>query len=79
MYTDGCTEATNAAGLEFSQQKLAETVIAKRDSDARSILESVYQSVVEFHGSAVLEDDFTLVVLKVPKEDTSIASPTQPG
>jgi hypothetical protein len=41
-------------------------VIAKSDSDSRSVLECIYQSVVEFHGSTVLEDDLTLVVMKIP-------------
>jgi serine phosphatase RsbU (regulator of sigma subunit) len=64
LYTDGVTEATNAAGEEFAIERLAETLRQSFTDSAKQLLESIYCAVHAFRGTSVLEDDLTLVVVR---------------
>jgi hypothetical protein len=61
MHTDGITEATDSAGEEFGQARLANTLQNKRHLGAASLLQEVEQAVEQFR-SDEQHDDATLVI-----------------
>jgi serine phosphatase RsbU (regulator of sigma subunit)/pSer/pThr/pTyr-binding forkhead associated (FHA) protein len=64
LYSDGVTEATNPAGEEFEEERLARVLQENRASAPREILEAVTQAVTDFSAGAPVADDLTLVVAK---------------
>jgi len=73
FYTDGVTEAVNAASEEFGSARLAALVVAHRDQPAEAIADAIEAAVHEFAGDAPQFDDFTLILLK---RDNGKTSPT---
>jgi phosphoserine phosphatase RsbU/P len=67
LYTDGVTEATNAAGEEFAKERLVKQMRESFNADAKQIVKSIYDAVHSFRGTNVLEDDLTLVVIRALK------------
>ncbi|HYP12899.1 MAG TPA: SpoIIE family protein phosphatase [Bryobacteraceae bacterium] len=64
LFSDGVTEATNAVGEEYGDDRLLETLRANRHLDATALLTLVTQSVTEFSAGAAPADDVTLVIAK---------------
>ncbi len=64
LYSDGVTEAANAAEEEFGEQRLARLLVGLRDEPARTVIEKVNRAIVEFTGGAPPADDLTLVVAR---------------
>jgi sigma-B regulation protein RsbU (phosphoserine phosphatase) len=64
VYSDGVTEATNAAGDEFGEERLAEVLRANRGRPASEVVEAVRQAVAEFAAGAPAADDLTIVVAR---------------
>lgn len=62
-YTDGVTEAINAAEEPFGVERLIETVAATRTGSAQSILESITGALGRY-AEGPLYDDVTLVIIK---------------
>jgi sigma-B regulation protein RsbU (phosphoserine phosphatase) len=62
MFTDGVTEAQNAAGEEFGDERLLDVLRAQRGSSAAAIERAVVDAVDAF-SPGELTDDATLVVL----------------
>jgi sigma-B regulation protein RsbU (phosphoserine phosphatase) len=65
LYTDGLTEATNAEDEEYSQARLVSFLTRRTHRAAMQILEDLVSSVMDFHGGESLDDDMTVVVVKV--------------
>jgi sigma-B regulation protein RsbU (phosphoserine phosphatase) len=63
LYTDGVTEAQNAQGQFFGEQRLMEVVRSKLGRPALEIQEAVLAELYRFMGDAPKQDDITLVVL----------------
>ena len=63
-YTDGVTEAQNAAGVEFSEQRLHQRLEAAVEQPLQQVLDGLRLQVADFTGSEVLEDDFTMLALR---------------
>ena len=63
IYTDGITEATNEAGEEFGDQRLASLLRELRGRSAEAILESVFAAVQQYT-TGEQSDDLTLVVIR---------------
>jgi sigma-B regulation protein RsbU (phosphoserine phosphatase) len=63
LYTDGVTEAENAAGEQFGESRLAETILAQRHMPVPSLLEIIVKTVQEF-GNGEQADDITLVLAR---------------
>jgi len=65
FFTDGITEAMNEAHELFGEDKL--TTILKNKSTHRSseIMEEIWQSLNTFRGTAEVNDDMTMVIVKV--------------
>ena len=64
MYTDGMTDALNAAGEDFGKARLLRVVAAGRRDSADALCESVVQALTQFIGDAPPADDATFVVVR---------------
>lgn len=69
LYTDGVTEALNAAGEEFGVERLEQVVRIHAVGSAEDIVQAIQAAVDEFAGNEPPFDDFTLVVLKRTKDE----------
>jgi sigma-B regulation protein RsbU (phosphoserine phosphatase) len=64
IYTDGVSEAENAAGDQFGTDRLSDLVRASRASSASQIHARIRGTLKDFVGEEPAHDDSTLVVLK---------------
>jgi serine phosphatase RsbU (regulator of sigma subunit) len=64
LYSDGLTEATNAAGEEYGLERLRELVGASGHADPHAVKDAILASVSGFLGTAAPQDDLTLVVAR---------------
>ncbi len=65
MFTDGVTEAINAADEEFEEKRLIEVIRANKDISASFMKDQILKAVREFSVGQPQGDDITLLVLKV--------------
>jgi len=65
FYTDGFTEASDATGNEFGEERLEQEISEAKGRSANGIIQQVVRSVKTFVGSHPQHDDMTMVVLKV--------------
>ncbi|HEX9458875.1 MAG TPA: PP2C family protein-serine/threonine phosphatase [Thermoanaerobaculia bacterium] len=64
LHSDGIYETTNAAGEEYSLERLGR-IVAACDGTAEEIRDTVLRDVEQFRGAAAQEDDVTIVVVRV--------------
>jgi sigma-B regulation protein RsbU (phosphoserine phosphatase) len=64
VFSDGVTEAVNAEGDEFGDERLAECLASVRGGSAEQALAAVQKAVAEFAGTEPPRDDMTLMVLR---------------
>jgi serine phosphatase RsbU (regulator of sigma subunit) len=64
IYTDGVSEAENAAGHQFSEERLAELVKGYSAASAAELHKAIIDAVGQFTAGAPQNDDVTLVVLE---------------
>ena len=64
LFTDGVSEARDAAQNDFGEQKLEEFVSANRTKGAREMAAAIASTVSSFSGGRA-DDDFTLVAVAV--------------
>ncbi len=65
FYTDGLVEATNEKGEFFEMDLLMDILVTKHHLHAYQIRQAVLHAVKSFTGKDSLEDDLTLIVMKV--------------
>lgn len=65
FYTDGLTEACDSAGNMFGASGLHEHLNACQHLSAESILDSFYVRIHDFAGTQNLQDDISIVVIKI--------------
>lgn len=65
FYSDGVTEARNAANELFGTERLLEMVRQNAHLEAQQLAESIRDAVVDFAGREGLRDDLTCLVVKV--------------
>jgi phosphoserine phosphatase RsbU/P len=63
-YTDGLTEAENAEGDYYGDQRLVESVLRAAGQPADAVLEHIVHDVESFCAGVPLFDDLTLVVVR---------------
>ncbi len=63
LYTDGITEAMNAAQDLFGEDRLKDVIRARMDGTAAEIVRAIRETVGAFSGGE-LDDDLTVVVVK---------------
>lgn len=64
FYTDGVTEAVNAADEPFGEERLLDVLCTNRGRPAAEIADAIETAVREFTGDIQLYDDFTLVLIQ---------------
>jgi sigma-B regulation protein RsbU (phosphoserine phosphatase) len=65
-FTDGATEAQNAASEEYSEARLLAVVARYAHAPVETLLDAIRGEVREFTGRDALEDDCTLLALRRP-------------
>lgn len=68
LYTDGVTEAENAAKELYGDQRLHEVLAQTGNSDIRTIVNRVEQSVADHVQEAEVSDDLTILLLHYKSE-----------
>jgi sigma-B regulation protein RsbU (phosphoserine phosphatase) len=63
--TDGIWEARNSKGEMFSKQRIQQIIRRNANSTASEIQDTILDSLKHFQKDAKLEDDMTLVVIKI--------------
>jgi sigma-B regulation protein RsbU (phosphoserine phosphatase) len=63
LYTDGITEAFNAANEPYGEARLVAEIQAHGVGTAADLIERICQSVTTFAGAAPQSDDITLIAL----------------
>jgi serine phosphatase RsbU (regulator of sigma subunit) len=64
LFTDGITEAESSEGLEFGDDRLLETVVRHRSSNADGMLRGLFDEVTRFAGRH-LRDDATAIAVVI--------------
>jgi serine phosphatase RsbU (regulator of sigma subunit) len=64
LYTDGVTEAVNAAGEEYGTERLVETVLQGRGLSARELIDFIHQDVIKWTEGIGATDDVTFFIIK---------------
>ncbi len=64
LYTDGVTEASNAAGELFSEERLVEALVRHRSGGSDRVHRGVLDEVKTFQAGLLPDDDLTLIILK---------------
>jgi sigma-B regulation protein RsbU (phosphoserine phosphatase) len=64
IYSDGVTEAQNAAGEFFGKKRLREVVVAYAAGTCTALHEAIQEAVAAFTEGAAQSDDITVVVLE---------------
>lgn len=64
MFTDGVTEATDAAYNEFGIERLGDILSQHSHSNCQQIVEAVKKGVKDFVGETEQSDDITMLVVK---------------
>jgi anti-sigma regulatory factor (Ser/Thr protein kinase) len=73
FYSDGVTEARNAVGELFGEERLAECVRINRDLAPEALVEAIRHAVCTFAESDQLTDDLTCVAIKVEEKPLPLA------
>ncbi len=64
LYTDGITEAQNINGDDYGYEKLESIVLQNATKTTEDIKEALINSLYKFTGSEVINDDYTVLVIK---------------
>jgi phosphoserine phosphatase RsbU/P len=64
LFTDGLTEAVDASGEQFGEQRLMQLLCEQRGQSAEHLKERVFNTVAEFCGNA-FRDDAALMVIGI--------------
>jgi sigma-B regulation protein RsbU (phosphoserine phosphatase) len=65
LFTDGITEAMNAAGEEWGEERLTQVIGANRALPARELIDRITHASDEFAAGAAQYDDMTLITARV--------------
>ncbi len=65
LYTDGITEATNANGSQFGEKGLQHSFLKHVQKTPDQISEGIIEDLYQFINKEVLDDDYTLVILRM--------------
>jgi sigma-B regulation protein RsbU (phosphoserine phosphatase) len=74
VFSDGLTEAQNATGEEYGEQRLVALAVSRRHETVESIRRDIFDEVDRWSGAAERGDDQTLVILKAESKTRSLKS-----
>jgi sigma-B regulation protein RsbU (phosphoserine phosphatase) len=66
LYTDGITEAEDAAGADFGQDRLVTAVRGAAGRSAEAVVSAVHDAADAFRGAGPRADDATVIAVRVP-------------
>lgn len=69
LYTDGATEATNANGELYGEERLIECLRKQKDKSCADVLHAVREDIDNFVGEADQFDDLTLLAFDYSEKD----------
>ncbi|MFZ3208994.1 MAG: SpoIIE family protein phosphatase [Geobacteraceae bacterium] len=69
LYTDGITEAENAEGEFFGDNRLCQILPKTCEETPEAIVERILSEVTAFTGASNLQDDISMVVIKLSDAD----------
>lgn len=80
LYTDGVTDAENAAGQPFGTERLLATLRNEGDTGAQALSATIHQQVAAYSAGAEQGDDLTVVILRrlKPPEPLPLPNPGRP-
>jgi sigma-B regulation protein RsbU (phosphoserine phosphatase) len=64
VFSDGVTEALNAEGVEFGEERLQSCVTINRELGPQDLLNRILNTVREFSANTTQSDDLTVLVLR---------------
>ncbi len=64
FYTDGITEAMNQSKVQFGQERLQNIIKENVDKPIEEIKDKILQTITNFRGTAEVNDDISIVLLK---------------
>ena len=67
LYTDGISEAMNAQGELFGEQRIREILKEHNEKSCKEIAYLILEKVQKFSANSIYNDDKTLVVIKREK------------
>lgn len=70
MYTDGVTEAVNAANEMYGEERLTALVLEQAGLSAEGIKSMILEDVIRFTQGLPQGDDITMIVLKMKAEES---------
>lgn len=65
LYTDGIVEAPNSMDEQFGRARLCGCLTARHMEPPQAIIDAILMEVAAFTGSTVMEDDVTMIVMKI--------------
>ncbi len=72
LYTDGVSEATNAALDDFTDERLAASIRASGSLPCRDILDCIMRDLLAFTDGAPQSDDITMLSLRMHQRDQPV-------
>jgi hypothetical protein len=72
LYTDGITEAMNAAGDLFGEGRLSQIIEQHGHLEVAELRERILRDVEAFAGAEDQHDDLTMILLKVEEDDAHL-------
>jgi len=68
LYTDGVTETADSNGEMFGADRLADLLINIHKEPLQNIIDTIYRSIISFSGSNRLDDDVSIVAMRVDQD-----------
>ena len=65
LYTDGVTEAADSNGEMFGIDRLANLLENIHKEPLQNIIDTIYRSIISYSGTNRLDDDVSLVAMRV--------------
>jgi anti-anti-sigma factor len=75
FYSDGITEAKNPKSELFGLERLKDIILRNIDLDAAELMHKIKREVVSFSEKDSLDDDVTLIIVKINEDYVSYTSP----
>lgn len=74
FYSDGVTEARNASGTQYGEDRLSDLVRSSSYLDPKDLVELIRQDVLAYSHAKTFQDDLTCVAVKIQDTEATIPS-----
>lgn len=73
FFSDGVTEARNAAGELFGMERLQECIMIDAQAEPKVLIDAIRKAVFTFSGSSQMSDDLTSLAVRVEEKPVPVA------